>query len=82
MTTERPWATDGGTVTAYKVKDGRLKQLGSATVARGAAFVRLPWKRAPLGKTRVVVCFDGSDAVEASCSPFDVVRRSAHDIAR
>jgi hypothetical protein len=75
MTTERAWGTDGGTVTAYKEKDGGLKELGSAAVARNSAFVRLPWKRAPVGKTRVVVCYDGSDVVEASCSPFDVVRR-------
>ena len=51
-------------------------------VTRGAAFVRLPWKRAPLGRTRVVVCFDGSDAVDVSCSPYDVVRRSPHDRGR
>ena len=48
MTTERPWGTDGGTVAAYKKKDGRLKELGRAVVTRGAAFVRLPWKKAPL----------------------------------
>jgi hypothetical protein len=73
MSTERPAATDGGTVTAYKKKDGRLKPLGSAVVARGAAFVKLPWKRAPHGRTKVLVCFDGSDVVAPSCSPFDVV---------
>ncbi len=77
MSIERPWATDGGTVTAFKEKDGRLKELGRAAVARGAAFVWLPWKRAPIGKTRVQVCFAGNDAVESSCSPFDVVRRRA-----
>ncbi len=76
MSTERPWSTDGGTVTAFKEKDGRLKELGRAAVARGAAFVQLPWKRAPIGKTRVLVCFAGNEAVETSCSPFDVVRRS------
>ena len=48
MTTERPWATDGGTVTAYKKKDGQLKELGRAVVTRGAAFVRLPWKQRPV----------------------------------
>ena len=47
MTTERPWGTDGGTVAAYKKKDGRLKELGRAVVTRGAAFVRLPWKTRP-----------------------------------
>jgi len=82
MTTERPWATDGGTMTAYKVKDGELKALARGVVARNAAFIRLPWKRAPLGKTRLVVCYDGSDVVEASCSPFDVVRRSPHEGGR
>ena len=82
MTTERPWPTDGGTITAYKVKNGQLKELGRGAVARDAAFIRLPWKRAPLGRTRVVVCFDGSDVVDVGCSPFDVVRRSPHDPAR
>ena len=76
MTTERPWGTDGGTMTAYKVKDGDLKELGQSSVSRNTAFIRLPWKRAPLGKTRVLVCFDGSEAVEQTCSPFDVVRRA------
>jgi len=77
LSVERPWTTDGGIVTAFKEKkNGRLKELGRAALTRGAAFVRLPWKRAPLGKTRVVVCFAGNDAVETSCSPFDVVRRS------
>jgi hypothetical protein len=76
MTTERPWATDGGTVVAYKKKDGRLKELGRAVVSRGASFVRMPWKRAPSGSTSVMVCYLGSDAVEQSCSPYDVVRRS------
>ena len=47
MTTERPWDTDGGTVVAYKKKDGQLKELGRAVVTRGASFVRMPWKRAP-----------------------------------
>ena len=75
MSTERPWATDGGTVTAYKKKHGRLKALGSSVVTRGAAFVRLPWKRAPHGRTRVLVCYQGSDAVEVSCSHPAVVRR-------
>lgn len=74
MSTERPWATDGDSVTAYKRKDGRLKALGSATVSRGAAFVRLPWKRAPHGRTKVLVCFAGTDVVATSCSPYDVVR--------
>jgi hypothetical protein len=72
---ERPWATDGGTVTAFKKKHGRLKPLGSAPVTRDAAFVRLPWKRAPHGRTKVVVCFQGSDVVAVSCSPYAVVRR-------
>jgi hypothetical protein len=75
LATERPWSTDGGTVTAYKKKDGRLKRLGSATVSRGLGLVRLPWKRAPHGASRVMVCFAGSDAVEVSCSRYDVVRR-------
>jgi hypothetical protein len=82
ITTERPWGTDGGTVTAFRVKDGRLKELGSALMARSSAFVRLPWKRAPLGRTRVVVCYGGSDVVESSCSPFDVVRRHPDDRGR
>jgi hypothetical protein len=75
MSTERPWGTDGGSVTAYKKKHGRLKPLSSAVVTRGAAFVRLPWKRAPHGSTRVLVCYQGSDVVDVSCSPYDVVRR-------
>ena len=75
MTTERPWGTDGGTVVAYKKKDGRLKELGRAVVTRGAAFVRLPWKRAPFGDTSVMVCYLGADAVEETCSPYDDVRR-------
>jgi serine protease len=75
MSTERPWATDGGTVTAYRKKDGRWKQLGSSVVAFGAAFVRLPWKRAPHGRTKVRVCFQGSDVVAISCSTPDVVHR-------
>ena len=75
MSTERPYGTDGGTVTAYKKKDGRLKALGTAVVTRGAAFVRLPWKRAPHGRTKVVVCFQGTDVVEVSCSPAAVVHR-------
>ncbi len=75
LSTERPWVTDGGTVTAFKRKDGRLKPLGSATVSRGAAFVRLPWKRAPQGRTKVVVCFAGDDVVATGCSPYVVVRR-------
>lgn len=76
MTTERPWSTDGGTVAAYKKKDGRLKELGRGVVTRGAAFVRLPWKRAPVGRTSVMVCYLGSDVVEETCSPYDVVRRT------
>jgi hypothetical protein len=75
MSIERPWSTDGGTITAFKQKDGHLKALGQTTLERGAAFVRLPWKRAPLGKSQVLVCYAGSDAVETSCSPFDVVQR-------
>jgi len=75
LTTERPWSTDGGTITAFKQKGDRLKELGRTVLLRGSAVVRLPWKRAPSGKSRVVVCFSGNEAVEASCSPFDVVRR-------
>ena len=75
LSTERPWGTDGGTVTAYKLKHHRLKPLGSSVVTRGAAFVRLPWKRAPHGRTKVLVCFQESDAVAAGCSRYDVVRR-------
>jgi hypothetical protein len=77
MSVERPWPTDGGTITAFKDKNGALKALGQATLLRGAAFVRLPWKKAPAGRSRVVVCFAGNDGVEASCSPYDVVRRPA-----
>ena len=75
MSTERPWSTDGATVAAYKRKDGRLKELGRAVVTRGAAFVRLPWKKAPAGATKVMVCFLGTDVVAQSCSPYAVVRR-------
>jgi hypothetical protein len=75
MSLERPWPTDGGTITAFKEKGDHLKELGSATLLRGAGFVRLPWKQAPMGRTRVVVCFAGNDGVEASCSPFDVVHQ-------
>jgi hypothetical protein len=73
--TERPWPTDGGTVTAYKKKHGHWKQLGSTVVVRGAAFVRLPWKRAPMGRSKVRVCYQGSDVVALSCSTPDVVHR-------
>jgi hypothetical protein len=75
VSTERPWATDGGTVTAYRKKDGAWKQLGSTTVTRGAALVRLPWRRAPSGRTKVMVCYQGSDVVEVSCSTPDLVHR-------
>jgi hypothetical protein len=74
LTTERPWSTDGGTITAFKQKGQRLKGLGRSTVLRGASLVKLPWKRAPQGTSRVVVCYSGNEAVDASCSPFDVVR--------
>jgi hypothetical protein len=74
VSTERPWSTDGGTVTAYKKKHGRLAPLGSATVVRGAAFVRMPWKQAPQ-RRKVLVCFEGSDAVAVGCSPVEIVRR-------
>ncbi len=76
MTLERPWGTDGGTVVAYKRKDEKIKPLGSAVVTRGAAFVRLPWKRAPHGRTKVVVCYQGSEAVAPGCSPWAVVHRN------
>ena len=75
MTTERPWATDGGTVVAYKKKDGRLKELGRAVVTRGAAFVAAAVEARPFGGTSVMVCYLGSDAVEETCSPYDDVRR-------
>jgi hypothetical protein len=75
MSTERPWTTDGGSVVAYKEKDGRWKPLGTSVVSRGAAFVRLPWKQAPPGRTRVMACYQGSDVVAVSCSTPDVVRR-------
>jgi hypothetical protein len=75
MSTERPWTTDGGTVAAYRKKHGHWKRLGSSAVARGAAFVRLPWKRAPHGRTKVMVCYQGSDVVAVSCSTPDLVRR-------
>jgi hypothetical protein len=75
MSLERPWGVDGGTVSAYKKKDGRLKLLGSAVVTRGAAFVRLHWKRAPKHRTKVKVCFQGSEVVDVSCSAFVAVRR-------
>jgi len=77
MSTERPWSTDGATVVAYKRKDGDLKELGRTTVARGAAFVRLPWKRAPHDSTKVMVCFLGTDVVDPSCSRYAVVRPGA-----
>jgi hypothetical protein len=75
MDTERPWTTDGAMVAAYKRKDGGLKEIGRTTIGRGAAFVRLPWKRAPHDPTKVMVCFLGTDVVDSSCSPYDVVRR-------
>ena len=78
MTTERPWGTDGGTVAAYKKKDGHLKELGRAVVTRGSGFVRLPWKeKAPFGRSSVMVCYLGSDVVEESCSPYVVVHRGS-----
>jgi hypothetical protein len=82
LSIERLWATDGGTVTAFKDKDGRLKELGRAAVTRGAAFVQLPWKRAPVGRTRVLVCFAGNEAVDMSCSPYDVVVRRSRTRGR
>jgi hypothetical protein len=75
MSTERPWPTDGGMVTAYRKKDGLWRQLGSTVVTRSAAVVRLPWKRVPFGRTKVRACFQGSDAVAVSCSTPHVVRR-------
>jgi hypothetical protein len=75
MRTERPASTDGGTIEAYRKLDGRLKPLGAAVVTRGAGFVRLPWKHAPLGRTKVMVCYEGSDVVEVSCSKYAVVHR-------
>ena len=42
---------------------------------RGAAFVRLPWKKVPFGRSSVTVCYLGSDVVEESCSPYVVVHR-------
>ena len=38
-----------------EARTASLKELGRAIVVRGAAFVRLPWKRAPLGRP----CRDG-----------------------
>jgi hypothetical protein len=76
LSTERPWATDGAVVAAYKRKNGRLKELGRTVVTRGTAFVRLPWRRAPSGTTRVTVCFLGTDAVAQGCSPYAVVRHA------
>lgn len=76
LQTERPWPTDGGTVTAYRKKDGgRLKPLGTATVTRGAAMVRLGWEQPPAGRTKVLICFAGNEAVAPSCSPVDRVKR-------
>ena len=75
MSTERPWATDGGSVAAFRKKDGRWKPLAAGVVTRGAAFVRLPWKHAPHGRTRVKVCYQGSDAVDVSCSRPTGLRR-------
>ena len=75
LQTERPWPTDGGTVTAYKKKDnGKLRPLGTTTVTRGAAMVRLGWKQPPAGRTKVLVCFAGNEAVAATCSHVDKVR--------
>jgi hypothetical protein len=76
MSTERPATTDGGMVTAYRKRHGHWKQLGSAVLVRGGAFVRLPWKRAPHGRTEVKVCYQGSDVVAVSCSQPDLVRRT------
>ena len=75
LDTERPWTTDGGVVTLVRVDDGLQRVVGTGTVARGEAFVQLPWKRAPRGKTKVIACFAGTEAVAASCSDADVVRR-------
>ena len=74
MTTERPWATDGGTVAAYRKKDRHWKQVGTGVITRGAAVVRLPWKRAPQ-RVKLRVCYLGSEAVALSCSAPDLVRR-------
>jgi hypothetical protein len=75
MSTERPWTTDGGSMAAYKKKDGHWKPLGTSAVSRGAAFVRLPWKHVPHGRTKVMVCYQGSDVIAVSCSTPQVVRR-------
>jgi hypothetical protein len=72
---ERPAATDGSAVTAYRKKDGHLKPLGTGVVTRGLAVVRLPWKRVPHGRAKVLLCYGGTDVVAGTCSPVDVVRR-------
>ena len=75
LSTERPWTTDGGLVSLVRVDDGLNRVVGTGPVVRGQAFVQLPWKRAPRGRTKVIACFAGTEVVEASCSPVDVVRR-------
>lgn len=75
LATERPWPTDGLVLTAYKQKGDHLKALATGPVVRGTAVLRLPWRKAaPSGRTRIVVCFAGSDVVDAACSPVEVVR--------
>jgi hypothetical protein len=73
---ERPWVA-GGTVTVSKAKDGRQKLLATGTVVRDTALVELPWRRAPHGRSKLTACFTGTDALAASCSRVEVVRRAA-----
>lgn len=76
VATERPWTTDGGVVVVYKrTRHGALKEVRRAVVIRNAAFVRLPWKKAPRGRTKLVACFLGTEAVAQSCSAPATVRR-------
>jgi hypothetical protein len=72
---ERPWAAEG-TVAFTKAKHGRQKLLTTGAVTRDAALVRLPWKRAPHGRSRLTACFSGTAALEAACSEVETVRRA------
>ena len=77
MSTERPWTTDGGTVTAYR-QQGRPAEGARPAVRhpRRARSCGCPGSGLRTAATKVMVCFQGSDVVDVSCSPLDVVRRA------
>lgn len=75
LRTERPWATDGTTMTIFKATDTGTKVLAQGPVVRGIAYIKLPWRRVPQGISRLTACYAATDAVDASCSSVVRVRR-------